>query len=143
MFAPSGTLLRSGRIVAKQGTVVANDDGGCSVLFTRKSNGKDNVVYFAKLDQTLAELIRTETPLRGLGGRTYQLISTPRGYLTIGEAPAPQQQIAAEFDGSGKVIWRQTFEATFTPLIVPLKTGFYFVRGPGEGDGMDVEKYSY
>jgi len=139
----SGRLLRSKRISAKQGTVTANADGGCTLLFTKGLGGEDNVVYLATLNQTLREVSEVETPLRGRGGRSYQLISTPRGHLAIGEGPEQRQQAVAEFDRSDRLIWQQTVTTDFTPLIVPFKSGFYIVAEVFLRRGFDVEKYVY
>jgi hypothetical protein len=138
-----GRLLRSKRITAKQGTVATDANSGCSILFSKGVGGKENRVYLSTLDQTMHQSDEVETPLRGRGGRTYQLISTPRGHLAVGEGPEQQQQILAEFDGSGRLIWQHAISGIFTPLMVPFKAGFYVVRDVSEGKGMDVEKYIY
>jgi hypothetical protein len=142
MLDPSGRSLRYKRISAKQGAVVADPSGGCSILLSKRSAGKDNTVYLAAFDQKLRETKEAKTPLCGRGGRTYQLICTPRGHLAIGEGPEQQQQVAAEFDKSGRLIWQQGISADFTPFIVPFKFGFYVVRGFVD-NGMDIEKYAY
>jgi hypothetical protein len=91
----------------------------------------------------LHQLSEVETPLRGRGGRTYQLISTPHGHLIIGESPDDRRQIIAEFSSSGKLVWQQATSASFTPLLVPFRFGFYVVKDVSGGEGMDVEKYLF
>ncbi len=137
----TGRLLASKRIAAKQGTVSANADGGCTVLLSKRYNGKDNRVYLRRFSQTLREGSEIETPLFAWG-RTYQLISTPRGHLAIGEGAESLQHIIAEFDNSGKPIWQQTVPTRY-PLLVPFKTGFYIVDGAAESGGTSIEKYLY
>jgi hypothetical protein len=137
----TGRVLRSKRIAAKQGTVAVDAGLGCSVLLSKGYGGGENRVYLLSFDQMMHQSNEVETPLRGWGGRTYQLISTPRGHLTIGEGPNQQQQLIAEFDKAGKLIWQQAISADFTPLLVPFKTGFYVVSD--EGNGMSIEKYVY
>jgi hypothetical protein len=139
----TGRLLRSKRIAAKQGTVAANADGGYSILLSKRNGGKENRVYLTSLSETLGESKEIETPLRGRGGRTYQLISTPRGHVVIGEGAEQQQQILAEFDRLGKPIWQQMIPGSFTPLLVPFKAGFYVVTPLAEVKGTRVEKYIY
>jgi hypothetical protein len=139
----SGRALVSKQIAARQGTVVADPGGGWTLLLSKGIGGKDNRVYLTVLDPMLRRVSQVETPLRGRGGRTYQMISTPHGHLIIGESPDERTQIIAEFDRSERLVWRQEILADFTPLLVPLRTGFYVVRDISEGEGMDVEKYSY
>ena len=91
----------------------------------------------------LRHISQVETPLRGRGGRTYQLISTPHGHLIIGESPDERKQIIAEFDRSETLMWQREISAHFTPLLVPFRGGFYVVKDISEGEGMDVEKYLY
>ena len=141
MLDQSGRLLRSRRISAKQGTLAADADGACSILISKGFAGRDNHVYLATLNKTLSELSEVETPLRGRGGRTYNLISTPRGHLAIGEGPEQNQQVVAEFDRTGKLMWQQAISTYYTPLLVPFNSGFYIVSG--SGSGMDVEKHVY
>jgi hypothetical protein len=143
MLDDKGRLLRSKRLPAKQGSVVADADEGCSVLFSRGFGGKANTVYLSSFDHTLHEFSEAETPLIGRGGRTYHLISTPPGHLAIGEGPSPQQQVFAEFDRSGRLIWQHTSSAPFPQLLVPFKTGFYVIRDLFEGEGMNIDKYVY
>ncbi len=148
MLGSSGRVLRSERISAKQGTVVSDSEGGCSLLVSTGFNGKDNRVYLLTLDKNLKKLKRFETPLVGWGGRTYQLISTPHGHLVVGESPKrnPQNetpQVIAEFDRSGTLIWQQATSSLATLLLAPFASGFYVVRDDLEGNGMDVEKYLY
>ena len=95
------------------------------------------------LDPTLHRIGEVETPIRGRGGRTYQLISTPHGHLLLGEAPDQGQQIIAEFNAANKLLWQQMILSEFTPLLVPFRLGFYVVHGIAEGGGMDIEKYLY
>jgi hypothetical protein len=142
MLDPSGRVLGSRRLSARQGTVAADTGKGCSILFSKGVGGKDNRVYLATLDQTLRQVSEVETPLRGWTGRTYQLVSTPTGHLAIGEGPEQRQQIIADFDGSGRLRWQHAISAWFTPRLVPFQSGFYIVRDLLlEGRGMDVEKY--
>jgi hypothetical protein len=69
MLDPQGHILKSKRISAKQGTVVADSDGGCSLLFsTRFAGSNDNKVYLMTLDKEMRELKRVETPLVAWGG---------------------------------------------------------------------------
>jgi len=147
MLNSSGLVLRSKRIAAKQGVVLAEPDGGCSLLFTTRFGGKDNKVYLMALDRDLNQLDRVETPLVGWGGRTYQLISSPHGHLIIGEGPEPNprnKKILAEYARSGALIWQQPiFSSVHLPLLCPFRSGFYLVRGLSKGEGMDVEKYIY
>jgi hypothetical protein len=150
MLDSSGRVLRSKRISAKQGTVVADPVGGCSLLFSTLFGGSNkNKVYLMTLDRDLHELSNVQTPLVGFGGRTYQLISSPRGHLIAGEGPEPNPQkvvpkkILAEFDKSGTLIWQQSTSSLETPLLAPFRSGFYLVRELFEGKGMDVEKYAY
>lgn len=145
----SGRVLRSKRIDAKQGTVVADPEGGCSILFSKLEGGEDNMVHLLALDQSLRQLHLVETPLIGWDGRSYQLISTPRGHLVIGNGQKPSpgagvaEKIIAEFDRSGALIWQQRTESLTTPLLVPFRSGFYVVNDVSGGTGMDVEKYVY
>lgn len=143
----SGFVLRSKRIAAKQGVVVADPNGDCSLLFTTRFGGKDNKVYLMALDRDLNQLDRVETPLVGWGGRTYQLISSPHGHLIIGEGPEPNprnKKILAGYDSSGALIWQQSISSSVQlPLLCPFRSGFYLVRGLAEGEGSDVEKYIY
>ena len=143
MLDKTGLLLRSKRIAAKQGTVAANADGGCSILLSKRNGGGENRVYLTSLSQTLGESKEIETPLRGRGGRTYQLISTPRGHVVIGEGADQQQQILAEFDRSNQLIWQETRSGPFVPLLIPFKSGFYAVTPLEEVKGTHVEKYVY
>jgi hypothetical protein len=148
MLDSTGRVLRSKRISAKQGTVVSDSEGGCSLLVSTGFNGKDNRVYLLTFDKNLNQLNRSETPLVGWGGRTYQLISTPHGHLVVGESPKrnPQNetpQVIAEFDRSGTLIWQQATSSLATPLLAPFASGFYLVRDDPEGSGIDIEKYLY
>jgi len=149
MLDSSGLLLRSKRIAAKQGVIVADPGGGCSVLFSIGIGGKDNKVFLMTLDPELRQLSRVQTPLVAWTGRTYQLISTPNGHLIIGPGPEPNPQkvvpkkILAEFDRSGTLVWQQSIASLETPLLAPFHSGFYLVRELFEGKGMDIEKYAY
>jgi len=82
-----------------------------------------------------------------MGGRTYQLISSPHGHLIIGEGPEPNprnKKILAGYDSSGALIWQQSISSPVQlPLLCPFRSGFYLVRGLAEGEGSDVEKYIY
>jgi hypothetical protein len=148
MLGSSGRVLRSKRISAKQGTVVSDSEGGCTLLVSTGFNGKDNKVYLLTLDKNLNQLNRVETPLVGWGGRAYQLISTPHGHLVVGEGPTLNLQkeipkLIAEFDRSGTLIWQQVTSSLASPLLAPFASGFYLVRDDLEGRGMDIEKYLY
>jgi hypothetical protein len=95
-------------------------------------------------DDKLRQLSETETPLRGRGGRTYQLISTPSGLLAIGEGTEQRQQIITGYDRSGRQLRQHAVTRAFTPLLVPFTTGFYVVTQLFEhnrGNGIEVEKY--
>jgi len=143
----SGALLRLKRITGKQGMVVADAEGGCTILFTTGYGGRDNPVHMLTLDRELKQLIRIETPLDGWDGRSYALISSPRGHLIIGEIPQrdPQRQITskivAEVDRSGKLIWQKAISSLSTPLLASFRTGFYIVRDAFDNEGIDIEKY--
>lgn len=147
----SGRVVRSKKISAKQGTVVADPGGGCSLLFSTRYGGEDNTVFLLTLDQTLHQLSQVETPLVGRSGRNYQLISSPHGHLVIGESPDPKpRQLVfnrtnrlAEFDRSGSLLWQQSISALVPPLLVPFRSGFYLVRELFDVKGMDIEKYVY
>ena len=150
MLDPQGRVLKSKRISAKQGTVVADSDGGCTLLFsTRFAGSNDNKVYLMTLDRELRELKRAETPLVTWGGRTYRLVSSPRGHLIVGEGPTPNPQkivpkkILAEFDKAGTLMWQQSASSLVTPLLASFPSGFYLVRELFEGKGIDIEKYLY
>jgi hypothetical protein len=146
---PAGHVVRSKRVPAKQGTVVADPQGGCSLLFSAQFGGKDNRVYLLRLDSELRQLSQTATPLVGLGGRTYQLISTPHGHLAVGEGTERNPQratptnILAEFNESGALLWQQPLTSLATPILAPFHSGFYLVREIFEGRGIDIEKYVY
>ena len=99
--------------------------------------------YLTAVDPLLHQLSEAETPLRGRGGRTYQLISTPHGHLIIGESTEEGRQTIAEFDASSKLMWQQAISVPFTPLLVVFRFGFYVVKNVSEGEGMDVEKYLF
>ena len=139
----SGRPLLSKKIAARQGTVAADTGGGWSILLSKGVTGEENRVYLIALDPTLRQSNEVETPLRGRGGRTYQLISTPHGHLIIGEGPDGRRQTIAEFDSSGKLMWQQARSDRFTPLLVPFRFGFYIVNDVSGREGMDVEKYLY
>jgi hypothetical protein len=149
MLDPSGRVVRSKRLSAKQGHVTADPNGGCSVLLSRSLNAKNNPVYLISLDQNLGQLSEVTTPLEARGGRTYQVISTPRGHIVIGEGPEENQtdvaskKVIAEFDKSGGLIWQQSLSSIGTPLLVPFSSGFYLVREQFAGEGLDIEKYLY
>jgi hypothetical protein len=70
-------------------------------------------------------------------------VSSGGGHLAIGEGPSPHQQVFAEFDRSGRLIWQQTSSAPYPQLLVPFKTGFYVIRDLFEGEGMNIDKYVY
>jgi hypothetical protein len=148
MLDSSGRVVRSKRISAKQGAVVADPEGDCSLPFSTRFDGKDNKVYLLTLDHDLHQLSRVETPLVRWGG-TYQLISSPHGHLVVGQSPEPTPQnvvstkILAEFDRSGTLIWQQSISSLEPPLLAPSRSGFYLVREIFEGKGIDVEKYAY
>jgi hypothetical protein len=141
----TGRVLRSKGLAAKQGTVVANEDGGCTVLLSKKYGGRDNRVYLVRLSQTLGEQSEIETPLVGWGGREYQLISSPRGHLAVGPGTGQEQQILVEFDKSGKLLWQRAISSPFTPRLIPFHSGFYLVKAVPvtEGGGTIVEKYVF
>jgi hypothetical protein len=139
----SGRPLVSKQIAARQGAVVANSGGGWSILLSKGFGGKENRVYLTAVDPLLHQLSEAETPLRGRGGRTYQLISTPHGHLIIGESTEEGRQTIAEFDASSKLMWQQAISVPFTPLLVVFRFGFYVVKNVSEGEGMDVEKYLF
>jgi hypothetical protein len=139
----SGRPLVSKQMAARQGAVVADSGGGWSVLLSKGLGGRENRVYLSALDQSLHQLSELETPLRGRGGRTYRLISTPRGHLIVGEGIDDGRQTIAELDASGKLLWQQSISAQFTLLLVPFRFGFYVVKDIPGGDGMDVEKYLF
>jgi hypothetical protein len=149
MLDSSGHVVRSKRIRAKQGTVVADLHGGCSLLFSRQDQGKNNAVYLLTLDNELRLLSQTLTPLVGWGGRTYKLVSTPHGHLVVGEGPeqnpqrTPPKKILAEFNEAGALIWQQSLTSLATPILAPFGSGFYLVRETFEGKGIDIEKYAY
>jgi hypothetical protein len=149
MLDSSGLLLRSKRIAAKQGVIVADPGGGCSVLFSIGIGGKDNKVFLMTLNPELRQLSQVQTPLVAWTGRTYQLISTLHGHLIVGPGPEPSPQkvaptkILAEFDRSGTLVWQRLIASLETPLLVPFHSGFYLVRELFEGKGMDIEKYAY
>jgi hypothetical protein len=148
MLDRAGHVVRSERISAKQGTVVTNPDGGCSMLVSMGFNGKDNRVYLLTLSEKLAQLNRAETPLVGWGGQSYRLINTPHGHLLVGEGPAPNPQkeipkVIAEFDRSDRPIWQQEISSDATPLLIPFRSRFYLLRNRLAGKSTDVEKYLY
>jgi hypothetical protein len=146
---PSGRTMNSQRISARSGLVVADPDGGCTVLFSDGYNGKDNVVSLATFDEHLRQSLRAKTPFTAGGGRTYQLMVSPHGHLIVGEGPTPnppkfvRTNIVAELDGAGTVLWQQKIESLVQPLLVPFRSGFYIVRECSEGAGFDVEKYAF
>jgi hypothetical protein len=148
MLNPAGRVLRSRRIIAKQGTVVADSDGGCSILFTKGFGGNDNTVFLLTFDRVLRQLNQGETPLVG-HGRTYQLIAAPNGHVVIGESSEPRpatqipEKMMAEIDKAGKLIWQQTISSLGTPLLAPFRSGFYVVWDDLKSAGMNVEKYIY
>jgi hypothetical protein len=139
----SGRLLASRRIPAAQGTVVADAGGGWSILTSKDYNDNENRVYLTALDPMIRRLSQVETPLRARGGRTYQLIATPRGHLIIGEGSSVERCTIAELDLSGRLLWQQAIRGPFTPLLAPFPSGFYIVRNVWKGKGIDIEKYLY
>jgi hypothetical protein len=145
----SGRTSKTQRISSRSGFVVADRDGGCSVLFSPGYDGKTNEVSLATFDENLHQMIRVRTPLIGWGGRTYQIIVSMRGHVIIGEGPTPNPQkvaptnIIAEMDKEGKLLWQQNIESIVPPLLVPFQSGFYLVRERFEGEGFDVEKYAF
>jgi hypothetical protein len=149
MLDSSGFVVRSKRIAGVQGVVVADPGGGCSLLFSTRFGGKDNNVYLETLDPELRQLSRVEAPLIGQGERTYQLITTPRGHLVIGEGSVANprtevpKKVLAEFDNSGKLMWQQETTSLQPPLLAPFGSGFYVIRDLFPGQGLDVEKYVY
>jgi hypothetical protein len=143
VLAETGRLVKSKQIVAHQGTVVADGDGGCTILFSKGDGGKENRVYLSSLDPKMRASKEIETPLRGWSGRTYQLISTPRGHLAIGESAEEKQQIMVEFDKLGRELWQQEIVGYRSPDLVPFKSGFYLVWDGVGREGVEVEKYVY
>jgi hypothetical protein len=139
----AGGVRTSKQIAARQGTIAADPRGGCSILFSKGLGGQENRVYLLTFDQALHQLHQTETPLRGPGGRTYQLITTPQGHLAIGEGPRQGQNIAADFDGLGNLRWQRVIPGGTVPLLLSFPSGFYVVRDSIVRDGTDIEKYLY
>jgi len=139
---PAGKVLRSKQVAAKQGTITADPGGGCSVLLSKGSGGLENRVDLLTLDQDLHQIHKVETPLRGVGGRTYQLVSTPTGHLVIGEGPKQGQNAIADFDGSGNLRWQQVIPGGTVPLLLPFPSGVYVVHDSFRS-GTDIEKYLY
>lgn len=143
-----GRVLRSKRVSAAQATVAADRDGGCSLLFSPKSNGDE--VFLRTYDDQLRPVSQLETSLTGSRGRTYQLITTHRGHLVVGEsrerrvyAPnPPSTNVLAEFDRSGALLWQKEISARITPQLICFDAGFFIVD-TSHGRGIDVEKYAY
>lgn len=145
-----GRLIRSRRIAALQGTVLANSDGGCTILCSRKSHGEDNVVSLIRLDVGLRQIAEARTPLVGRGGRDYALYKSPRGFLAAGACRAyinhgsDLPYAVAEFNNSGELLWQRRLSSRHTPLLIPFGAGFYLAKEADTyGEGTDVEKFIY
>lgn len=140
----SGRALASGRIAARQGVVEPDSDGGWTLLVSKGWGGKDNKVYLTRLDSRLRQLSQVETPLCGLHGLSYQLISTPHGHVMLGESPDGQQrEIVAEYERSGRLLWQQGISVPFVPRLLTFSSGFYIVNVDFPGGGVDIEKYLF
>jgi outer membrane protein assembly factor BamB len=148
VFDPAGRVVGSTRVAAEWADVAADAGGGCSVLFSNEWKGKDRTVYLLTFDRSLRRVLQVATPLRGQGGRTYHLVTTPRGHLVIGEGAVltppskDQRNIVAEFDSTGALLWQQEI-AALSATIAPFASGFYAVRKLFLHKGIDVEKYAY
>ncbi|MEP7354377.1 MAG: hypothetical protein ABI824_14220 [Acidobacteriota bacterium] len=139
----TGRLLSSQQISAKQGTLIADANGGCTVLFSRGTGAKEGRVYLTSFDRTMHRSDDVETPLHAWVGQTYEVISTPQGHLAIGEGPEEGQQVAVEFNGSSKLLWQREMPRNLTSNLMSFTTGFYVVTDTNEGTETIVEKYGY
>ncbi|GEM_PF-6391691 len=139
---PAGKVLRSKRISGRQGTIAADRIGYCSILFSERIGGTDNHVKLLTLDPELRQIHQAETPIRGIGGRTYQLVSTPGGHLVIGQGPNQNQNTVADFDSMGRLRWQRVLQGGTVPLLVAFPSGVYVVHD-ASGGGTEVEKYLY
>ncbi len=148
MLDKTGRAVRSKPLVYKQGDIVAEADGGCTVLASTGYDGARNTVYLVTFDRALRQTSRVKTPLIGWGGREYQLMLTPHGHIALGlglkqDFQYGQSKIIAEFDHSGRELWRYVLPGTDETLLVPFRDGFYIVRRVALGDGTTVQKYMY
>jgi hypothetical protein len=141
----SGRVLRFTSLPGRQGTIVADSGGGCTVLLSTGSARPGERVQMVTLDRELRQLRKAPTPMGAMGGRTYQLVSTPRGHLFAGESPVQKtgaEKVLGEFDHSGEIIWQLSTEAS-SVYLAPSRDGFYLVEESSRGQGIDVEKYVY
>lgn len=132
-----------------QGTVAVDEGGGCSLLISKRAGGENNAVFLVTFDEKLAEVSRIKTPLVAWRGRTYELASTHRGHVVIGEGPEPFQfgvqpkMLLAELDLSGRVLSEHRATSAAKPLLAPFQGGFYIVYLDSEVNGTNIEKYIY
>lgn len=122
-----GQLIRRTSFPASQATVVVDPGGGCTLMYSIFARGKQGSVFLTALNQELRRLWTEPTPFIDKTGRTYQLIRKPDGYVALGDGKGAKTTVLAGFDPSGRLVWRQRFQADFTPLLVPTVSGFYLV----------------
>lgn len=148
----AGHVSASRRLSAKQATVIADSDGGCSLLYSKDWNGDRNRVQYVKLDNNLHKIREDVTPLIAWSGRTYEIVSSRHGYLIAGEGPPPPnfnpakdtpRAVIAELDRSGRLMWQSPREALTPPLLLTFGNGFYVVSDGTHPEGMIVESYAY
>ena len=140
--------MRSRPVLGAQGTVLAEPDGGCTLLCSAAFDKKD--VYLIRMDRQLRQVGKFITPLNGLFGRDYDIYRGPRGYLIVGASTdgdaqgSKRRNIVAELNGEGEVLWQKILPSEWNALLAPFHSGFYIVQdSPGFNEGTDIEKFRY